>query len=557
MTRVALLPLDDRPVTYDQPAAIGSIAGVEVIRPPREWLGNPWRASRHDELAAWLWETAPEADALIVAVDTLVHGGLIPSRTSDAPPAEALARLEGLRALRRTRPDLDVAAFSVVQRVNRDDNSEEERPYWAEVGSRMFRLSYLEHKRSLRLASPEEEREATRLRQEMPVAYYEDYRTIRNRNHAVNRAALELLREGVIDYLVLPQDDTAEFGWNIAEVRLLQAHIRAHALTERAVSYPGADEIAGLLVARHVCRANGFVPKIWPRFASSGTAPTAYEDRSMPELLKAHLAPLGGTVANSAESADVLLFINAPAEVQGQGELQWLVDLESMGSDPGTVGVGPAAAAGLQATRREMNTVQRDSEEFVRALLEALRSGRTVALADVAFVNGADLNLGKQLLLHHETCTLAAYAGWNTAGNTLGCALAQAVVRTVALRRGATLEEERAQAAFLFLRLLDDLAYQARVRSRCMFEDLPDLGVAPTFGRLTAAVAGQVLPRLEDRLRSEVQELSKLFVEAGVVRSVLISAVSLPWQRLFELACVVSVELPDEPLRKGVATMGT
>lgn len=131
-----------------------------------------------------------------------------------------------------------------------------------------------------------------------------------------------------------------------------------------------------------------------------------------------------------------------------------------------------------------------------------------------------------------------------------------AVTRTVALRRGATLEEERSQAAFLFLRLLDDFAYQARVRSLCMFEDLPDLGAKPTFNRLTAAVAEQVLPRLNERLQDEAQELSKRFVEASVAQSVVVSAVALPWQRLFELSCTVEVELPDERPGEGVAPVG-
>ena len=30
---------------------------------------------------------------------------------------------------------------------------------------------------------------------------------------------LDLVKSGVIDYLLLPQDDTADYGWNIAEAR--------------------------------------------------------------------------------------------------------------------------------------------------------------------------------------------------------------------------------------------------------------------------------------------------------------------------------------------------
>src|ERR1035438_8186375 len=84
MKRVAVLPMDDRPVNYDYPRYLSRAAGMEVLLPPREWLGTPWRASRHAELVEWLARTAPGADAAVVAIDTLAYGGLIPSRTSAA-----------------------------------------------------------------------------------------------------------------------------------------------------------------------------------------------------------------------------------------------------------------------------------------------------------------------------------------------------------------------------------------------------------------------------------------------------------------------------------------
>jgi hypothetical protein len=119
-----------------------------------------------------------------------------------------------------------IYASSVIQRVSRANSSEEEKPYWAEYGSRMFRLSYLEHKSALEDASTGEIAERDALRREIPVEVYSDYASIRQRNHRVNQHALTLVKEGVIDYLLLPQDDTADYGWNIAEARRLQMLIR-------------------------------------------------------------------------------------------------------------------------------------------------------------------------------------------------------------------------------------------------------------------------------------------------------------------------------------------
>lgn len=327
MKRVAVLPLDDRPVNYDYPRYLSRAAGLEILLPPREWLGNPWRASRHADLVNWLAQAAPRVDAMVVAIDTLAYGGLIPSRTSSESTDTVLARLEVLRGIHATRPQLPLLAFSVVMRINRSDSSEEEKPYCATYGNRLFQLSFLEHKAELGDASTDEIARRDSLRAEIPNEVYEDFRRGRARNYAVNRAMVDWVADGVFDYLLLPQDDTADFGWNVAEARSLQAYIRARRLTERAITYPGADEIGCLLLARYVCQQAGFKPKIWPRYSGVTTPSviTDYEDRPIHELLKAHLAPLGGVVASSPQEADLALFINGPVKAQGNGDSQWLI----------------------------------------------------------------------------------------------------------------------------------------------------------------------------------------------------------------------------------------
>jgi hypothetical protein len=551
MPRIAVLPMDDRPVNYDYPRYLARAAGLEILLPPRGWLGNPWRASRHADLVDWLVQTAPQADAMVVAIDTLAYGGLIPSRTSSESTEAVLARLDVLRGLKTVRPQQPILASSVVLRIARANSSEEEKPYWATYGSRMFRLSCLEHKAELGDASSDEKVERDALRAQIPDEVYRDYRQGRARNHAVNRAMLDWLGEGVFDYLLLPQDDTADYGWNIAEARSLQALIRARGLTDRAITYPGADEIGCLLLARYACRQAGFTPRIWPRY-SGVTAPsvvTAYEDRPIHELLKAHLAPLGGTVADSPREADLTLFVNAPAQQQGNGDSQWLIwrGLEAVRTrlpSPFHAWFDEfTATEGFRATRREMQSPHRSPEEFVRALLGTLASGQPVAVADVAFVNASDLILGDLLRQHPQVTALAAYGGWNTAGNTLGTVLAQAVIRVLALRAQVTREQRAAHLEFLFLRFLDDDLYQARERTRCLVEDLPALGLAPTMERLPDDEAAAVESRVRDHLSRAAADLRDLFVGSGLVRDVRVSHIHLPWQRLFEVGFDVEVVL--------------
>jgi hypothetical protein len=544
------MPMDDRPVNYDYPRYLSRAAGLEVMLPPRELLGNPWRASRHPELVDWLAHAVPQADGAVIAIDALAYGGLIPSRTSTESVATVLGRLNLIKDLKAAHREKMLLASSTVMRICRNNSSEEEKPYWATYGSRMFRLSSLEHKTELGEATPAEKDEMGALHREIPDEVYDDYRRGRARNHAVNRAMLDWVEEGVFDYLLLPQDDTADYGWNVAEARSLQALIRARHLGERAITYPGADEVGCLLLARFACRQAGFAPKVWPRYSGLGGASvvTAYEDRPFGELLKAHLAPLGGIVAESPQDADLSLFINAPVESQGHGDSQWLI---LRGVDEVRKRLPPkfhgwlerfTDTAGYRYTRREMESPGRNPEEFLRALRSALGAGRPVALADVAYVNAADIILGELLRQLPQVTELAGYGGWNTAGNTLGTVLAQSVIRILALRHGRTREQEAAHLEFLFLRFLDDDLYQGNERTRCMVEDLPALDIEPTQEKLPDYRVAEIERRVDARLRQAAGELRVLFLQSKAARDVRIDKVHLPWRRLFEVGFDVKVE---------------
>lgn len=552
---ITLLPLDDRPVNYDYPKYLARAAGCDLQLPPREWLGNPWRPSQHARLVEWLVDSSASTDALILAVDTLAYGGLIPSRTSRESLSSVMQRLSNLRQIKETRPELPILGFSVIQRISRHNSSEEEKEYWATYGSAIFRLSFLEHKTELGQTSAEETAERETLRRSIPDEVYEDYREGRNRNHAVNLTMLDWLAEGVFDYLLLPQDDTAEYGWNIAQARELQEKIRKSGLSDRAITYPGADEIGCLLLASLLCRQAGFQLRVWPRYScvhSPGLI-TAYEDRPIHELMKAHLAPLDGLIADSPHEADLILFVNAPAHTQGEGSYQWLVWQEKdtpRQSLPETVNTYLDQAARdplFTNTRREMETPDRNPEEFVRALSMELATDRPVAIADVAYANGSDLILGGLLLQNLDITRLYAYGGWNTAGNSLGSVLAQAIIRLYALKSDQSHDQTQAHLEFLFMRFLDDYYYQARERTRALLEDLPALGLSLNSEHITDPhIAEQLDTCIKKRITQSAKELEHIFKRWGQIRQAKVTGIHLPWQRLFEVGFDITIELKQE-----------
>ena len=161
-------------------------------------------------------------------------------------------------------------------------------------------------------------------------------------------------------------------------------------------------------------------------------------------------------MADSPQEADLILYVNAPVQTQGNGDSQWLIRR----------GTGPVRAQlpqefhpwlerftgseGFRATRREMESPGRNPEEFVRGLLRR-SSGRPVAMADVAVCQRRRPRpWATSFAGMPQVAALRPSAGWNTAGIRSGAVLAQAVIRVLALRAGPTRDQQAAHLEFLF-----------------------------------------------------------------------------------------------------------
>ena len=122
-------------------------------------------------------------------------------------------------------------------RVNRSNSAEEEKAYCATYGADLFRLSYLDDKVGRGDADERESMERNELAAAVPSDVVADYRAGRARNHAINRLMLEWAADGVVDYALIGQDDTAAYGWNIAEARELRR------LIDRDGLWQGVDDV--------------------------------------------------------------------------------------------------------------------------------------------------------------------------------------------------------------------------------------------------------------------------------------------------------------------------
>ncbi|SDS45990.1 Protein of unknown function [Paenibacillaceae bacterium GAS479] len=513
--KVVYLPLDERPCNYDFPWLLAQDTDLELVRPPREWMGDKKRPGRIRELADWLEQEAADAEGAIVSIDTLLYGGIVPSRLHRLGEHEAAAPLERLRNMRRNNPHLKLYAFHLIMRCPQYSSADEEPSYYADWGRELFRLGWLSHREQLGLAITEELHELAHIRMELPEDIRDDYLERRAVNAAANRASLELAADGTLDFLALPQDDAAPYGWTALDQQVIRQRIRELGAEFQTLMYPGADEAGCTLLARLLNERRGIKPLVYARYSSvfGPQVIPLYEDRMLGESVKSQLLAAGGLLADSASDADLILLVNSPGGRMGEanGQLQPNADYD----------------------------VQRNIQELVEYGRYALeRLDKPVALADVAFANGGDLQLLELLRRKDMLSKLAGLAGWNTSGNTIGTTIAQLMIY-------GQFGQTKGQLDFLGLRIAEDYGYCSAIRRR-----LAD-GPVKTLGMDYFSVDGQ-----RGRAAGMVREAMEHFLmekTAGSGINIVVEDCWMPWSRMFEVGLKVQCVL-DKRAEQGERT---
>lgn len=506
LRRIALVPLDERPVNVELPIAIAAIAGAELVLPPGPMLPDIRQPGDAIGIGGWLLDIAPTVDAVVVSIDTLAFGGLIAARTTEDDVLSALQRLTPLSKLRTDHPELPVAAVSLVMRATNSYNPQEEPVYWAQVGKELHHLGALHHRdflvRSGALHDKENLAALQALRDSIAPAILDDFEQRRLRNHQVNLAMVGLASKGVVDPLLITADDTAEFAAGSLEQLWLEQWMTVLPGGGQVLMYPGADEVAAVLVARQLSKICGATARFAVACAETDGLDriAKYENSTIKIAVARQLAASGAVLADEGEDA-VVLVIHAPdLKRRDYVHDRWTMDDEDL-----------IAAA--------------KTTELVSGLIKA---GKRVALADLRFANGGDPLLVEALLERGQFLDLVAYGGWNTAGNSLGSVVAAAAATQLGQAMG-TLDASAAHAMLLH-RLIDDYAYQAVLRPGL------EQRLDQEYGTRKFEAEG-----LETRIEMDMQaELNALLQRLLPGENVGVTQVSFPWHRSFEINFVLT-----------------
>ncbi|MFW6724408.1 DUF4127 family protein [Streptomyces sp. MAR4 CNY-716] len=484
--RIALVPLDERPACVTLPALVAAVAGVEVDTPPAALLPRLRSPGDPRGLGRWLEDTARSAAAAVVSLETLGYGSLIASRTVPAAVADVVARWTPLRTL--TAAGVPVHAVCLVTRTPDSADAMEEPEYWDPYGPALHRLSAALHRDGNDPAADS-----------LPADVRADFLTRRLRNHTLNLAALELAATGGVRTLVVGADDTAPHAMATAELGWLEKWAGWLRLDGAVSVRPGADEACTTLVARTVGELTGGPP---PRVVVECAEPggldriAPYENVTVARTAARQVQACGGTVVAPGEPCDLHLLVHPP---DGSGA-DWAV--------------APPADRPAPAGDRAAHLAA-----YAHRLVQ---DGEAVAVADCAQPNGADPLLVKALAEAGIADRLAGFAGWNTAGNTLGTVAAHALTALAARRAGRF--DAAAHHRLLLHRYLEDWGYMTRIRTAARAA----LGSNPTRHD-SVPDDHPVLAAIEKGLaacRTELGGFDGLDVVPGSVK--------LPWRRTFE-----------------------
>ena len=489
--KLIYIPLDERPCNYHFAQRIAQGTEVEVIAPKMELLGNKKIPASFEGIKKFILENVALADACVLSLDMLLYGGIIPSRLHKLSEEELNKRLALVDEIKAINPAIKIYAFALIMRCPKYSSADEEPDYYEYCGREIFLTGQAKHKLELGIISDNEANSLISEYAKVINGNLGDFEQRRKVNRNMLIKAVEKLHKS-IDFLIIPQDDSAEYGYTSMDREAIKCELQKNGLDDVAM-YPGADEVGMTLLARAACEYKGISPKIFCEFPHENAPKITplYEDRPLYKTLPFQICSAGCIEVDDKKDADIHLYLNYPA------------------FEP--VEVWQEKSAGYDA---------RDLDKFVADIKQSIDDKKVTAIADGAFCNGGDREFLQMLAKKMDLLDLSAYAGWNTSSNTLGTVICQAVF---VLLFGVSSDKKR----FLAERVYEDVGYCGYVRAYVTNNILPDMGYNYfDAGEKDGEVAKIVAKTLNGYIGEHFTELSKKYE---------IKRCEMPWKRMFEV----------------------
>ena len=510
--KILFIPIDNRPVCLSYTVDTLKAAGWDIETPPDEYIASYNRVGDPDKLYKWLEDNALLATDAVISTDSLIYGGLVPSRTHNLDPKVLEDRTQRLLNFKKKYDCLRIYAYDTVMRSPHASSAPVEPAYYAQWGPQIFRMGELKDKQEMKQITKKESMELTELIKTIPADIQTDLYTRRNKNVKVTEQLLAGVKNNAFDYFLLGKDDTAVHSDAHRDARHIDTIMKD--LPDYKIRFfVGADQLGLILLNRAVNKIHGTTPLVYPFYTEGqgeNTIPS-YEDTTVKNTLREHILAAGAFPVTKPDRADLVLAVNTPVK-----------------------GPTPSAAGPLNN-----GVIKPATERFLNKIEQFVQKGKNVGVGDIAYGNGSDNALVKGLFTKTElfrvkmppragigpvarniplAWTLGSYAGWNTCSNSLGYAIGQGLLRPYL--------NETDKNFLMKTRYLDEWAYEANVRQTVR----ADLIYPKQW------VDGSLKPDQRAQAEAEVRKDMTAFAgkyfdpnEYGKVEFY------LPWSRMFEV----------------------
>ncbi|MDR3348278.1 MAG: DUF4127 family protein [Acidaminococcales bacterium] len=499
-----LLPLDQRPPCLQFVKQLGLINGISIIVPPAELLGNYKTPGNTAGLRNWLTWSTDGADALIVSIDMLLHGGLVASRSPTRDENAETSAMGLLRSLKQSK-NIPLYAFSIIPRLLIPENDATK--LW------QYHMMIYAIKKDMYDAFGHDTdfiRMADML-SVLPPELVEDFNLRYSANDKFNQELCLLAASGAFDRLIVGQDDGQPFGRPNANKRKTERYIGSLNIADKAFTSCGADELAMLELAAYANERRRYTPKIKVMYSTETAANMVmpFMPATVQETVREKIAAVGARAVEDAGSADIILFVHCGDE--------------------------KTSASDIARAARQVH---------------ALAQSKLLALVDLS-VNFQRRETVMSALLAENIplSSLSAYAGWNTAGNSIGTALAQSALFSGTVKSSAAEHLPyvyHKNFEFTIARVLDDWLYQKDVQAK-------------TGLLLDKAGLGRAIAEKKELVLGKIKDLLEYKQERIFLRNIglhpfysddkrqyyivsLETKVDLPWSRLFEISLTLKTE---------------
>jgi hypothetical protein len=490
MEKIVYVALDERPCNFKFPDEIFKANNYQIIAPPIDIMPNKRLAGNFEKLKDFLLEETKEAYGLVISLDTLLYGGLVPSRIHDLDESVIAERMMVIDEIKRNNPQIIIYGFQIIMRCPNDNGADEEPLYYKLQGRKIHLNGLYTHKEKLGIISDDEIKHWHNL--DINKEYLTDFESRRKLNLKFDIKTIDYAKNNVIDFLILCQDDAGEYGYPAMDQEVVTAKIKEEKLRMKVYAYSGADELGVIMVARMVNKLLNKTPKFYIKYPSltSGTVIPVLEDRYLDNTIKYQIISAGGIIVSSAEEADLVI-----VALMGATKMYPRVYYNQRDIDVMT------------------NLIE--TFEFINYIIDK----KPVIIADLFYLNAGSTEVLDLIKENDLLLRLAAYAGWNTSSNTLGTCISQGIRY---LHQG----KDKHHIAFLIKRYIEDIGYCNIVRTS-VTNKLNQYGMNyfDVFEQ-----KGQASNLVNDELNSFVDqylaEVKDLFV---------LENVNLPWKRMFEV----------------------